>query len=930
MSKRLAFFFVLPFLAFSLRAQDQSQGSLPGLNQNQTNAADCSDPLMAGSAQCSGQLQGSNPLSNMGIGTIPGMMPNSLQQQYGNYTDNEILTRELAARTLLRPLPPEPLTEFQKFVASTTGQVLPIYGANLFRQVPSTFSPLDLSPVPPDYLIGPGDELRVRVWGQVNFRADVRVDRSGEIYLPQVGGVHVAGLPFSALDQHLRDAISRIYRNFDLTADVGQIRSIQVYVAGAARRPGVYTVSSLSTLVDALFASGGPSPSGSLRHIEVRRNGAVVTDFDLYALLIRGDKSKDVPLQPGDVIFIPPAGSEVAASGSVRNPAIYEIREGETLAGLIADAGGAAATAAETRVSIERVDNHRDRLTMEVAYDKTGMTTPMADGDLVRLYSILPKYQKTVTLRGNIANPGHFAWKPGMHLSDLIPDKDSLVTRNYWWKRAQLGIPGPEFEPLRYFPNLRQPNYPVDLPRRQLMGQPPPPRRPRMRGNTNNGAAPNTQQQNTQNDNNYNDQYGYDQYGYDQNGYDQYGYDQNGYDQYYGQYPYDQSGTDQTYGDQTYGDNGAAPQTENNPGEGPNNPQAPGGTPRMQQSSGALASNEATPAGRFARTQRTEVGPVAPDIDWEYAVIERLDPATLKTSLIPFDLGKLVLQHDTSQDLALEPGDVVSVFSQADIRVPLTQQTKFVRLEGEFVHSGVYTVKAGETLRDLVRDAGGLAPNAYLYGSEFTRESTRVVQQHRLDEYLQTLAMQIQHGNLAIAASPVSSAQDIASGSAAQASEQQLLTQLRQMRATGRIVLEFKPGSSGIDAVPAIPLEDGDRFVIPPTPSSVNVVGAVYDQNSFLFENSRHAGAYLRLAGGPNRDADQKHIFIIRADGSVVSREAESGIWGNEFNTLRMSPGDTIVVPEKTFKPSALRGFLDWSQLFSQFAFGAAAISVIQ
>ncbi len=923
MSKRLAFLFVLPFLALSLRAQDQSQGSLPGSSQNQTNAVDCSDPLMAGSPQCTGQLQGTSPMSTTGIGAFPGLSNNPLQQQNSNYTDNEILTRQLAARTLFRPLPPEPLTEFQKFVASTTGQVLPIYGANLFREVPSTFAPLDFSPVPPDYVIGPGDELRVRVWGQVSFRADVRVDRSGEIYLPQVGGVHVAGLAFSALDQHLRDAISRIYRNFDLTADMGQIRSIQVYVAGAARRPGVYTVSSLSTLVDALFASGGPSSTGSLRHIEVRRNGTVVTDFDLYALLIRGDKSKDVPLQAGDVIFIPPVGPEVAATGSVRNPAFYEIREGETLADLIADAGGAAATAAEARVSIERVDEHRDRLTMEVAYDKTGMSTPLADGDLVRLYSILPKYQKTVTLRGNTANPGHFAWKPGMHLTDLIPDKDSLVTRDYWWKRAQLGIPGPEFEPLRYFPNLRQPNYPLELPRRQLMGQPPPPRRPVMRGNNTGQATNNTQEQNTQN---YNDQYGYDQYGNDQ-----YGYDQYGNEEYYGQYPYGQSGGDQSYTDQSYGANGGPQQqTGTNPSGTPNNPQAPGATPQMQQSSGSLASNEATPAGRFATTPRTQVGPVAPDIDWDYAVIERLDPKTLKTSLIPFDLGRMVLQHDTSQDLALEPGDVVSVFSQADIRVPLTQQTKFVRLEGEFAHSGVYTAKPGETLRDLVREAGGLAANAYLYGSEFTRESTRVVQQHRLDEYLQSLEMQIQRGNLAIAASPASSAQDLASGAAAQTSEQQLLTQLRQMRATGRIVLEFRPGSTGIDAVPAIPLEDGDRFVVPPTPSSVNVVGSVYDQNSFLYETSRRAAAYLRLAGGPNRDADQKHIFIIRADGSVVSREAENGIWGNEFSTLRMNPGDTIVVPEKTFKPSALRGFLDWSQLFSQFAFGAAAISVIQ
>jgi protein involved in polysaccharide export with SLBB domain len=311
-------------------------------------------------------------------------------------------------------------------------------------------------------------------------------------------------------------------------------------------------------------------------------------------------------------------------------------------------------------------------------------------------------------------------------------------------------------------------------------------------------------------------------------------------------------------------------------------------------------------------------------------VVERLDAANLKTVLIPFDLGRLVLQHDAAQDLALEPGDIVSIFSQGDIRVPIAQQTKFVRLDGEFVHSGVYTVQPGETLRDLIQRAGGLTTSAYLYGSEFTRESIRAVQQRRMDEYVETLAMQMERGNLALASSPVSSAQDLASGAAAQSSEEQLIGRLRQMRATGRIVLEFKAGSSGLDVLPDIALEDGDHFVVPPVPASINVVGAVYDQNSFLYQTARRAGTYLRLAGGPNRDADTRHIFIIRADGSVISREAENGIWGNQFDNLRMNPGDTVVVPEKIFKPSALRGFLDWSQLFSQFALGAAALSVIQ
>ena len=284
---------------------------------------DCSDPLMAGSAQCQQQTQGREFNLPAGSQTLsPGTLPSGQLPGNVSYRDNGTLTSQSANRnqTLRTILPPEPLTEFQKFVGSSTGQILPIFGADLFRNVPSTFAPLDQTPVPPDYVIGPGDELRIRVWGQVNFNADLRVDRSGEIYLPQVGDVHVAGLPFSGLDGQLRKSIGRVYRNFDLTANVGQIRAIQVYVAGQARRAGVYTVSSLSTLVDALFASGGPSVQGSMRHIQLKRGGEVITDFDLYELLVHGDKSKDVKLLSGDVIFIPAAGPSVAVTGSVRQP----------------------------------------------------------------------------------------------------------------------------------------------------------------------------------------------------------------------------------------------------------------------------------------------------------------------------------------------------------------------------------------------------------------------------------------------------------------------------------------------------------------------------------------------------------------------------------------------------------------------------------
>ncbi len=851
---------------------------------------------MADSPQCIDQRSAPNSLgTSQGQMQMPTASP--LASPNLNYSDTEALTRQrtgqLAGQN--RPLPPEPLTEFQRFVASTTGQVLPIYGANLFRTVPSTFAPLDMTPVPSDYVIGPEDELRIRVWGQVNFQSNLRVDRSGEIYLPQVGPVHVAGLKDSELDSHLRSAIGRVYRNFDLTADVGQIRAIQVYVSGQAQRPGMYTISSLSTLLAAIFASGGPTEQGALRNIEVRRNDTSVTSFDLYQLLIHGDKSKDVKLQSDDVIFIPPIGAQVALTGSVRHAAIYELRANETLDELLQDAGGASATAAEARISIERIDAHKAREAMEVTYDQTGLATQLADGDLVRVYSIVPQYQKTVILRGNLANPGRFAWHEGMHVSELIPDKESLVTRDYWWKRAQLGLPEPEFQPLLENDNLHQPS----------------------------GAGAVTVNRN-----------GLVQLGGMSQAID-------GLNQPYGslnpaqsqmaqagaQTP--QSGLTQESPSLFLGQDG--PTQDNGAAQG----QA--GSSQDQQlgadqraSSSSLAVEEANgSAPQLWRQQRNRVEKLAPEIDWNYAVIERLDPETLKAKLIPFDLGKLVQQHDAAQDLELQPGDVVTIFSEADIRVPLAQQTKFVRLEGEFVHAGVYSVRPGETLRDLVERAGGITPNAYLYGSEFTRESTRAVQQARLDEYVQSLDVRIQHSNLALAASSAVS-QDATTGLQAQASERELLGRLRQVRATGRIVLEFSPGTAGMTSIPELALEDGDRFIIPSVPASVNVVGAVYDQNSFLYARQKRVGTYLQQAGGPTSDADRKREFVIRADGEVISYKGTKGLWGNDFENLRMNPGDTIVVPEKTFKPSPLRGALDYTQLFSQVALGAASLTYLQ
>ena len=752
-----------------------------------------------------------------------------------------------------RPLPSEPPTEFQRFVAATTGRMLPVYGAKLFAAQPASFGPIDQAPAPQDMVVGTGDELRIRIWGQINFSANLRVSREGEIYLPKTGAVHVAGLAFSSVAGHLRQALERVYRNFELSVDMGEIHSIQVYVTGQARQPGEYTVSALSTLVDAVFQSGGPSRSGSMRHVELKREGKVITDFDLYALLVKGDKTGDVQLQAGDVLFIPPAGSEAALVGSVRQEAIYELRGQESIEELLEASGGRTAIASGGRISMERIEDHAQRRAFELKADAAGLATLLADGDIVRIKPIASNYRETVTLRGSVANPGRFLWHAGMRLSELMPDRDSLISRDYWWRRTQLGLPAPEFTPSLdgFGPQSETRSFPG---------------------------------------------------------------------QQYGGYPKQQTGRSPN----------AVSGARLQPQPSEDDPSA-----AMRKALNASPSGAAGALGGIEVNSQmgreTALLRPASETDWNYAVIERLDPATMATSLIPFDLGKLVLGHDASQDLELQPGDMVTVFSQDDIHQPVDRQTKYVRLEGEFVHAGVYSVLPGETLRSLVARAGGLTDKAYLYGSEFTRKSTQAIEEQRLIEYADRLEHQLARSSIAMGSAGNGSSQEGGQQGQIASVDRELIARLRQLHPTGRIVLDLNVRSTGENVLPETPLEDGDQLLVPPTPATVQVTGAVLNQNAFLYRNGARAGEYLHLAGGMNRDADRGQIFVLRADGSVTAHVAGQSIFSSSgFEKLHLYPGDTIVVPEKNIGPGALREFLSWTQVFSQVALGAAAINVIK
>ena len=762
-------------------------------------------------------------------------------------------------------LPPPERIEFQDFVAQSTGQDLPIFGSELFKNVPSTFSPVENVPVTADYVIGPGDEILIRAWGQLDVDYATIVDRTGTITIPKVGAINVAGIRYQDLQAHLKSAIGRVFRNFDLTVSLGQLRAIQVFVVGQARRPGSYTVSSMSTLVNAVFSAGGPSGKGSMRSIQLKRGAQVVTELDLYDLLINGDKSKDAPLLPGDVIYFPPVGPLVALSGSVNVQAIFELKQGGTLADLLAWAGGLASTASGQRATVERIDDRATRRVDQFNLDAAGRQTSLRNGDLVTIHSVAPRIDNAVTLRGNVSQPARFPWRPGMRITDLIPSAETLISRHYWLRKNQtIGLENTIAELLR-----RNQAAGVDIPVTDLLKR----NHQSLRQEADSTIAESMRR------------------------------------------------------NQIASDVAAASANAEADRKGSGSGGRPAAT-GLGIGQGAQAGVQERRNGNAAKLA-DDIRRNLSEVNWNYAVVERLNPKDLSTTLVPFNLGRAVLEGDPTQNLLLQPGDVVTIFSLEDIQVPTARQTKYVRLEGEFINSGIYSVAPGETLRQLVARIGGLSANAYLFGAEFTRESNRIYQQKKLDESISRLEREIQA--TAINRSKNVTSTEEAAGLTQDAQAQQaLIGKLRQVRATGRIVLELPPDDAvGLKDLPDLVLEDSDRFIVPSKPSTINVVGAVYNENAFVFKPEKRLTDYLRQAGGVAKTGDKADVYLLRVDGSVISKRQSGWLIGS-FDGERLMPGDTIVVPEDFDRTTWTKIFKDYTQILYQFALGAAAFKVIR
>ena len=704
-------------------------------------------------------------------------------------------------------------------LAKIDAEALKPFGYDLFSGVPSTYAPVTDVPVPSEYVVGPGDRFEVQLIGNTKNRYSLVVNRDGRVMFPDLGAIPVSGLRFEEAKARIEGRVSEQMIGTEATVSIGDLRSIRVFVLGEAERPGSYTVSGLATITNALFASGGVTRIGSLRNVQLKRNGAVVQRLDLYDLLLNGDTSHDARLLPGDVIFIPPVGNTAGVAGEIRRPAIYELKGESTAADLLYLGGGLTAEADPRLAQLERIDDRRQRIVLDV-----DLTNPQSrglrlkSGDLLRIQVVRPTYSNAVTLEGHVYRSGSFQYRSGLRLTDVLPSLDELKPNA-----------DPHYVLIRRVePGTRRVRaLSADL--EQALRAPATDANPLL--------SPRDSV-----------------------------------------FVFDQQAGRKQYLDPIVEElRRQAMSTE------------PSQLVRISGRVGAPGEYPLEPGMTIADLVRAGGG-LAQDAfggDAELTRYEVREGQTRQTEVLKINLGR-ALAGDAIADLRLAPFDVLVVR-------PITQwsEQETVRLEGEVRFPGEYPIRRGETLRSVIARAGGLTAIAFPAGSVFTRASLRDRERKqkdiladRLQQDLATLSLQ----------SSQSGGQTADSASETLAVGKTLLRDLRNAEAVGRLVIDLdrvmaaQPGS-GADLI----LEDGDRLIVPKLAQVVTVIGEVQNPTSHLYDASVSRDDYVRRSGGATPRADEKRIYVVRANGSVEVGNGSS--WFRNSNSSNIQPGDTVVVP---------------------------------
>lgn len=710
------------------------------------------------------------------------------------------------------------------------------FGYSFFRAGVDQFAAMSDIPVGPDYLLGSGDRINLTLWGSIDGTYQLEINRSGEIVIPKVGPVKVAGVSFGQLPQLLSGQLSRIYRNFQLSVTMGKLRMIKVYVVGDVNTPGDYTISSMSTLLNALSAAGGPTRSGTLRSIAIKRDGKLVDTIDLYDFFLKGDKSRDIRLQPGDTVFVPSIGPVAGIAGNVRRPAIFELKSEKTLKDLLALADGIVPTGYLQRLQISRVDAYEKKSVTDVNLDpKTAgkdldslaAAILIKDMDLVKIFPIDNTLRGYVRLSGYVLRPGDYAVKPGMTLRDLLPP-DNLLPEYHQSIGSLIRLTPPDFHP----------EMTLIHPANAAAGKA--------------GFNPELREFDTV--------------------------------RIYSRWEMEEMPRVRISGD------------VQRPGE-------------YRLLAGMTVRDLLYTAGNVKLTAFMK--------NAEIARMRRSGDSVTMTSL-NIDLGR-ALDSDPKHNLLLEPFDELSVR-----RIPYwaEETDRYVTISGEVLFPGTYPIFKGERISDVIRRSGGFTDKAYLRGAKFTRRSVKELQQKRMDEIVSKTERDIVQKQATLA-SVATSKEELEATKAALDALQMNTRKLAALKAEGRVVIHLKQNQELKDSEYDLLLEGGDVFEVPPRPSVINVLGYVYNPSSFVYLSGHSAASYLDLSGGAVSEADKAEMYVLRADGSVFSRQQT---YFGGFLSSSLEPGDTLVVPQKIEKIAWMREIRDITQILANAAIVAGTV----
>ncbi len=803
---------------------------------------------------------------------------------------------------------------YRQGYSSYLSKELKQFGYDIFQRAQARPSMLA---VPDDnYIIGPGDQLRIRLWGtSVDTQYTGTVYPDGTINVPKIGIISVSGVKLGNIESLIRKEAQKYVQGIHIDVSLEKLRSVEIYVVGAVNTPGLHLVPAFSTALKALMVAGGVTKQGTLRHIQIYRDGTLYRELDLYDFLLHGTQLTGSELNNNDIIHVPRIGPTAAVAGAVQQEGIYELKkETAVIEDLLDLSGGILPQGFTGRVYLRRYTANNEFVVQDINTATRGPAwkqITINSGDLLELQFLSAARPNVVRLQGHVLMPDVFKYEPGLKLSDILtspellkpeaitefallrrydPESTRYTVERFPLEEVFAGTYDQELKPLdqihifsRETMDIReyvQISGPVWKPGSYTY-------RPGMRLTDLLALAGGVKESEVIPQNSFLLRYSQEKLDFTMQRIDLQAIREGR--QSLALRPYDrikiQSRTE------------------------------------FDWKTPVTISGGVWNPGRFDFQPGLTLGGLVDMAGGQKfgANLQKIQISRKNIRADEVQTRQLTLDLQQQAKFELKPYDYVHVPQRKDATVVRT-----VTLSGEFQYPGTYQINEDETLSEVIQRAGGFTDKAYFYGARFTSPEARKVQQESIDRMIQKLQIQVQRTASSEAQTALSD-KEAAATKVEQSAAMRLIEELKKIRAKGTVAIELKPLEHFTGSTYDFEVRDGQALHVPQRPSFVNVVGSVYSPSSFFYSPDLTVGDYLDKSGGPVATANEKFIYVLKANGEVTAKNKQGGLnlktlFSVNFYDMKLHPGDTIVVPEDLDRVPILRTIKDVTEIVARIA----------